>query len=137
MSNFVTVIKILGIYSMDELNRKDWEEVGKYRARKGQGYVERYCCEVFAWRLSTKPRVDVGPEIAAVASTMTLRHLMSPSLQLVRCLRTPKALTTLKWMAWMRYHLTVITVTLLILGSQIHRLLEFVPQSSHKLSIVI
>jgi hypothetical protein len=47
MSNFVTVIKILGIYSMDELNRKDWEEVGKYRARKGQGYIEKYCCEVF------------------------------------------------------------------------------------------
>ena len=27
---------------MDELNRKDWEEVGKYRARKGQGYIEKY-----------------------------------------------------------------------------------------------
>jgi len=26
---------------MDELNRKDWEEVGKYRARKGQGYIEK------------------------------------------------------------------------------------------------
>ena len=37
----------------------------------------------------------------------------------------------------MRYYLTVITVTLLILGSQIHRLLEFVLQSSHKRSIVI
>jgi hypothetical protein len=35
------VMRVLGIYSMDELNRKDLEEVGKYRARKGQGYIEK------------------------------------------------------------------------------------------------
>ncbi len=33
---------------MDELNRKNWDEVGKYRARKGQVYIEKYCCEVFS-----------------------------------------------------------------------------------------
>ncbi len=27
---------------MDELNRKNWDKVGKYRARKGQDYIEKY-----------------------------------------------------------------------------------------------
>jgi hypothetical protein len=46
-TDFVTVLRILGIYSMDELNRTDWDKFGKYRARKGPDYVAKYCCENF------------------------------------------------------------------------------------------
>ncbi|KAH9981609.1 P-loop containing nucleoside triphosphate hydrolase protein [Russula compacta] len=35
------VIRILGIYTMDQLNRKDWDKHGKYRARKGRDHMEK------------------------------------------------------------------------------------------------
>jgi hypothetical protein len=38
----MTVLKILGIYSMDKLNRTDWEKIGRYRAQKGRAYIEKY-----------------------------------------------------------------------------------------------
>jgi hypothetical protein len=41
-TKFVSVLRILGIYTMDELNRTDWDKLGKYRARKGPDYVEKY-----------------------------------------------------------------------------------------------
>jgi hypothetical protein len=44
---FITVLRVLGIYSMDELNRTDWDKLGKYRARKGPDYIAKYCCEIF------------------------------------------------------------------------------------------
>ena len=43
----MTVIRVLGIYSMDELNRTDWDKLGKYRARNGPDYIAKYCCEIF------------------------------------------------------------------------------------------
>jgi hypothetical protein len=46
LTNVVTVLRILGIYSMDELNRTDWDKLGKYGARKGPDYVAKYCCEI-------------------------------------------------------------------------------------------
>jgi hypothetical protein len=42
------VLRILGIYSMDELNRTDWDKLGKYRARKGPAYVAKYCREILS-----------------------------------------------------------------------------------------
>jgi hypothetical protein len=47
LTHFVTVLRILGIYSMDELNRTDWDKFGKHGARKGPDYVAKYCCESF------------------------------------------------------------------------------------------
>jgi hypothetical protein len=38
----MVVLRILGIYSMDKLKRTDWENVGRYRARKGEEYIKRY-----------------------------------------------------------------------------------------------
>jgi hypothetical protein len=38
----MAVLRILGIYSMDKLKRTDWENVGRYRARKGGEYIRRY-----------------------------------------------------------------------------------------------
>jgi hypothetical protein len=43
----MSVLRVLGIYSMDELNRTDWDKLGKYRARKGPDYIAKYCCEIF------------------------------------------------------------------------------------------
>ncbi|KAH9172877.1 hypothetical protein EDB89DRAFT_842082 [Lactarius sanguifluus] len=37
----IQVLRILGTYSMDKLNRTDWEKVGRYRARKGREYIEK------------------------------------------------------------------------------------------------
>ena len=33
------VLRILGIYSMDKLKRTDWENVGRYGAKKGREYI--------------------------------------------------------------------------------------------------
>ena len=38
----MAVLRVLGIYSMDKLKRTDWENVGRYRAKKGSDYVRRY-----------------------------------------------------------------------------------------------
>jgi hypothetical protein len=38
----VSVLRILGIYAMDELKRTDWDKVGRYIAQKGGAYIERY-----------------------------------------------------------------------------------------------
>jgi hypothetical protein len=46
-TKLVTVLRVLGIYSMDALNRTDWDKLGKYRARKGPDYVTKYCDEFF------------------------------------------------------------------------------------------
>ncbi|KAI9453663.1 P-loop containing nucleoside triphosphate hydrolase protein [Lactarius psammicola] len=35
----IQVLRILGIYSMDKLNRTDWESAGRYRAKKGREYI--------------------------------------------------------------------------------------------------
>lgn len=43
MTESVTVLRVLGIYSMDELNRTDWDKFGKHQARKGPDYVKKYC----------------------------------------------------------------------------------------------
>ena len=42
----MAVLRVLGIYSMDKLKRTDWENVGKYRAKKGSDYVRRYGCDI-------------------------------------------------------------------------------------------
>ncbi|KAI9453668.1 hypothetical protein BJY52DRAFT_1396510, partial [Lactarius psammicola] len=34
-------LRILGIYSLDKLNRNHWEKVGRYRAEKGREYIEK------------------------------------------------------------------------------------------------
>ncbi|KAI9453671.1 hypothetical protein BJY52DRAFT_1153029, partial [Lactarius psammicola] len=39
----IQVLRILGIYSMDKLNRIDWEKFGRYRAKKGREYIENRC----------------------------------------------------------------------------------------------
>ena len=43
----MAVLKILGIYSMDQLKRTDWEKVGRYRAKKGKEYIEKYGPDIF------------------------------------------------------------------------------------------
>ncbi len=43
----MTVLRILGIYSMDKLNRTNWEKVGRYRATEGKEYIEKYGRGVF------------------------------------------------------------------------------------------
>ncbi|KAH9075544.1 hypothetical protein EDB83DRAFT_2515178 [Lactarius deliciosus] len=35
----IQVLRILGIYSMDKLNRTNWQRVGKYQAKKGREYI--------------------------------------------------------------------------------------------------
>ncbi|KAH9172882.1 hypothetical protein EDB89DRAFT_1885655 [Lactarius sanguifluus] len=35
----IQVLRILGIYSMDKLNRTDWQRVGRYQAKKGKEYI--------------------------------------------------------------------------------------------------
>ncbi|KAH8984682.1 hypothetical protein EDB92DRAFT_2117025 [Lactarius akahatsu] len=35
----IQVLRILGIYSMDKLNRTDWETVGRYQAKNGREYI--------------------------------------------------------------------------------------------------
>ncbi|KAI9436975.1 hypothetical protein H4582DRAFT_1816019 [Lactarius indigo] len=37
------ILRILGIYSMDKLNRTDWQRVGRYRAKKGGEYIGNRC----------------------------------------------------------------------------------------------
>ncbi|KAH8984688.1 hypothetical protein EDB92DRAFT_1950637 [Lactarius akahatsu] len=37
----IQVLRILGIYSMDKLNRTDWDKMGRYRAKKGREYIEK------------------------------------------------------------------------------------------------
>lgn len=45
----MAVLRILGMYTMDELKRKDWEKVGNYRATKGHDYTERCVCKSFVF----------------------------------------------------------------------------------------
>ncbi|KAH9017014.1 hypothetical protein EDB85DRAFT_2295003 [Lactarius pseudohatsudake] len=35
----IQVLRVLGIYSMDKLNRTDWERVGRYQAKNGREYI--------------------------------------------------------------------------------------------------
>jgi hypothetical protein len=42
----VSVLRILGIYAMDELRRTEWDKVGRYIAQKGGAYIEKYAYEV-------------------------------------------------------------------------------------------
>ncbi len=42
-------MRILGIYSMDKLNRTDWEKAGRYRAKKGREYIEKYGRDIFSF----------------------------------------------------------------------------------------
>ncbi|KAH9017010.1 hypothetical protein EDB85DRAFT_2203580 [Lactarius pseudohatsudake] len=35
----IQVLRILGIYSMDKLNRTNWQRVGRYQAKKGREYI--------------------------------------------------------------------------------------------------
>ncbi|KAH8981163.1 hypothetical protein EDB86DRAFT_3051652, partial [Lactarius hatsudake] len=37
------VLRILGIYSMDKLNRTDWQRVGRYQAKRGREYIGNRC----------------------------------------------------------------------------------------------
>lgn len=39
---FIAVLRVLGIYTIDQLKRTNWDEVGKYKAQKGRAYVEKY-----------------------------------------------------------------------------------------------
>jgi hypothetical protein len=39
---FLAVIRVLGIYTMDQLKRTDWDKLGKYKARKDRTLVEKY-----------------------------------------------------------------------------------------------
>jgi hypothetical protein len=39
---FIAVLRVLGIYTIDQLKRINWDEVGKYKAQKGRAYVEKY-----------------------------------------------------------------------------------------------
>jgi hypothetical protein len=42
----ISVLRVLGIYTMDELKRTEWDKVGRYIAQKGRGYVEKYVYKV-------------------------------------------------------------------------------------------
>ncbi|KAH9172884.1 hypothetical protein EDB89DRAFT_2229130 [Lactarius sanguifluus] len=37
----IQVLRVLGIYSMDKLNRTDWERVGRYQAKNGREYIRK------------------------------------------------------------------------------------------------
>jgi hypothetical protein len=39
---FIAVLRVLGIYTIDQLKRINWDEVGKYKAQKGRACVEKY-----------------------------------------------------------------------------------------------
>jgi hypothetical protein len=42
-----SALRILGIYAMDKLKRKDWDQFGNRIAQKGGVYTEKYGYEIF------------------------------------------------------------------------------------------
>ena len=101
---FVLVLKILGLYTLNELKRTNWDAFGNYQAKQGKEYIERYVscgCFVTVVLLGNWNLIDA--ERGVLVKATTLIPLLSMRLlpgRLKGCLLVLK----LRRKTWTRYY---------------------------------
>lgn len=98
----ILVLRILGIYTLEELKRKNWDAIGRHQARLGKDYIDRYVrCLSFIILFGQRYPVDAESEVPVMA--IPLNHSLFMDLHWGRLRGSQLSLKTTK-KTQTRYH---------------------------------